>query len=39
VVSHDFQIEGWVPIRSETLKGQGRDHKIYVYEIGKQAER
>lgn len=35
VVSHDFQIEGWVPIRSETLKGQGRDHKIYVYEIGK----
>jgi 16S rRNA A1518/A1519 N6-dimethyltransferase RsmA/KsgA/DIM1 with predicted DNA glycosylase/AP lyase activity len=38
VVSHDFQIAGWVPIRSETLKGQGRDHKIYVYEIGKQLQ-
>jgi predicted transcriptional regulator len=36
VVSHDFQISGWVPIRSETLKGQGREHKIYVYEMGKQ---
>jgi predicted transcriptional regulator len=38
VVSHDFQIAGWVPIRSETLKGQGRDHKIYVYEIGKHSQ-
>jgi len=38
VVSHDFQIAGWVPIRSETLKGHGRDHKIYVYEIGKHSE-
>lgn len=38
VVSHDFQIAGWVAIRSETLKGYGRDHKIYVYEIGKHSE-
>jgi ubiquinone/menaquinone biosynthesis C-methylase UbiE len=39
VVSHDFEITGWVPIRSETFKGQGRNHKIYVYEIGKQLPR
>jgi protein-L-isoaspartate O-methyltransferase len=38
VVSHDFQISGWVPIRSEILKGQGREHKIYLYEIGKHLE-
>jgi predicted transcriptional regulator len=36
VVSHDFQISGWVPIRTETLRGQGRQHKIYVYEMGRQ---
>jgi predicted RNA methylase len=38
VVSHDFQISGWVPIRTEKLKGQARDHEIYVYEIGKHLE-
>lgn len=38
VVSHDFQISGWVPIRTETLKGRPRDHQIYVYEIGKHLE-
>ena len=35
VVSHDFQISGWAPIRTEKLKGHARDHEIYVYEIGK----
>lgn len=38
VVSHDFQISGWVPIRTETVRGRPRDHQIYVYEIGKHLE-
>lgn len=35
VVSHDFQIKGWTPINTETLRGHTREHKIFVYEIGK----
>jgi len=35
VVSHDFLIEGWKPIKTEKLTGQGRTHTIYLYEIGK----
>lgn len=35
VVSHDFRIEGWKPVKTEKLTGQGRDHTIYLYEIGK----
>jgi protein-L-isoaspartate O-methyltransferase len=36
VVSHDFQIEGWTPIQTEKLRGEGRNHTIYLYEVGKQ---
>ncbi len=36
VVSHDFQIDGWTPIKTERVRGDGRTHMIYVYEIGKQ---
>jgi protein-L-isoaspartate O-methyltransferase len=36
VVSHDFQIDGWTPTKTERVRGDGRTHMIYVYEIGKQ---
>jgi SAM-dependent methyltransferase len=39
VVSHDFQISGWNALRTETIKGRAREHKIYVYEIGKHTGR
>ncbi len=38
VVSHDFQIQGWTPISTETLRGEAREHKIFVYEIGKHSQ-
>jgi hypothetical protein len=36
VVSHDFQIDGWTPVKTERVRGDGRTHTIYLYEIGKQ---
>jgi 16S rRNA A1518/A1519 N6-dimethyltransferase RsmA/KsgA/DIM1 with predicted DNA glycosylase/AP lyase activity len=36
VVSHDFQIDGWTPVKTERVRGEGRTHTIYLYEIGKQ---
>jgi SAM-dependent methyltransferase len=34
VVSHDFPIEGWVPDRVETIKGDFmHDHTIYLFEV------
>jgi hypothetical protein len=35
VVSHDFQIKGWTPISTEVFRGDGREHKIFLYEVGK----
>lgn len=35
VVSHDFVIMGWTPVKTDTLQGPGRPHNIYLYEIGK----
>ncbi|MBI3210024.1 MAG: class I SAM-dependent methyltransferase [Candidatus Solibacter usitatus] len=35
VVSHDFEIRGWKPVRVEEVFAHKRPHKIYVYEIGK----
>lgn len=35
VISHDFQIMGWTPVKTETVKGETREHTIFVYEIGK----
>lgn len=35
VVSHDFEIKGWKPVRVEEVAAHRRAHKIYVYEIGK----
>lgn len=36
VVSHDFRIEGWKPVQTEKIRGPGRNHTIYLYEVGKQ---
>ncbi len=36
VVSHDFQIMGWTPVKTETVEGDTRQHTIFVYEVGKQ---
>ena len=35
VVSHDFQIMGWTPVKTETLEADTRSHTIFVYEVGK----
>ena len=35
VVSHDFQIMGWTPVKTETLQADTRSHTIFVYEVGK----
>lgn len=36
VVSHDFEIRGWKPVRVEEVQAHRRMHKIYVYEVGKK---
>jgi precorrin-6B methylase 2 len=33
VVSHDFEIPGWVPTKVEEIYDSGRTHKIYLYTI------
>jgi predicted RNA methylase len=35
VVSHDFVIRGWTPVRTERVQADSRVHTIYVYEIAK----
>ena len=35
VVSHDFQIMGWTPVKTESFEGAGRTHTIYLYRVGK----
>ncbi len=37
VVSHDYAVRGWKPVRVEEMEVHGRSHKIYVYQI-KQAK-
>lgn len=32
VVSHDFEIKGWKPVRVEEVQAHRRSHKIYVYQ-------
>jgi len=35
VVSHDFPIEGWTPIRVERMRGELlHDHRIYLWRVG-----
>ncbi|MCD6369179.1 MAG: class I SAM-dependent methyltransferase [Thermoproteales archaeon] len=33
VVSHDFEIKGWVPKKIENIYNQWRTHKIYLYVV------
>jgi SAM-dependent methyltransferase len=35
VVSHDFEIRGWKPLKVEKLMVEGRPHMIYLYSAGK----
>src|SRR5258708_1921756 len=36
VVSHDFEIRGWKPVRVEEVHSYRRNHKIYVYQISRK---
>lgn len=36
VVSHDYHIRGWNPVRVETVEAHKRTHHLYVYEIPKK---
>ena len=38
VVSHDYAIRGWLPVRVETVEAHKRDHKLYVYEFPVQKQ-
>jgi ubiquinone/menaquinone biosynthesis C-methylase UbiE len=31
VVSHDYEIHGWKPLKEETVSVDGRPHKVYLY--------
>ena len=33
VVSHDYAVRGWRPVRVEEMVVHGRNHKIYVYQV------
>ena len=33
VVSHDYPIRGWVPVRTERVDAHRRQHTLYVYEM------
>ena len=33
VVSHDFSIEGWFPMRVEEMRAEHKTHVIYLYEV------
>ncbi|MEM4411547.1 MAG: class I SAM-dependent methyltransferase [Thermofilum sp.] len=37
IVSHDFEIVGWKPVKVETFYEGGRSHKIYYYVVGESA--
>jgi ubiquinone/menaquinone biosynthesis C-methylase UbiE len=33
VVSHDFEIRGWKPVKTEKMMVEGRPHMIYLYHL------
>ena len=35
VVSHDFQIFGWTPVKTESFQHESRTHTIFVYRVGR----
>lgn len=37
VVSHDYEIRGWKPLRVEEVEAHKRMHRLFLYEIGKHA--
>lgn len=37
VVSHDFEVVGWRPVKVLTVQDGGRSHRIYYYVVGKSA--
>jgi len=39
VVSHDYMIRGWVPVRVERMEVERHPHTIYVYEMKAQKAR
>ncbi len=39
VVSHDFEVLGWKPLKVLTVHDGGRSHRIYYYVVGKSAGR
>jgi hypothetical protein len=40
VVSHDFEMRGWTPLKTEKVEAHNRVHTIYVYEMpGKDARK
>jgi protein-L-isoaspartate O-methyltransferase len=36
VVSHDFQVRGWTPVRVASAQAHNRNHQIYIYQIPKK---
>lgn len=36
VISHDFEIRGWKPVKKESIVSTNRKHSIYVYEMSKR---
>lgn len=38
VVSHDFRMRGWKPIRADTVSATNRKHMIYVYQMPPEKE-
>ena len=35
VVSHDFRIFGWTPVKTESFQHESRTHTIFVYRVGR----
>jgi ubiquinone/menaquinone biosynthesis C-methylase UbiE len=35
VVSHDFEVKGWTPVKVEKITQNSRTHTIYLYEIAR----
>lgn len=36
VVSHDFEVRGWKPLKVEKIQSYNRDHRIYLYQMPPQ---
>lgn len=39
VVSHDFPIEGWDALDMQVIQGEAKEHKLFLYEVGKHKTR